>query len=111
MAPTAHTINWIEVTIQWIFFFALLSIFLYPAFTFKNLAKLHNRKGWVYFIVGLAVGIVGFNLGHVVVFPLRYYVVPKEYVTYLSLVLFLSAYLFYRFSFKYLDQYFTKSKE
>ena len=73
----------------------MLTVFFFPAFKFKNLAKEYNRKGWVYFVLGLAVGVVGFNLGHLVVFPLRYYV-PKEYVTYLSFVLLLSAYVLYR---------------
>jgi hypothetical protein len=103
--------TWLDVLVQWAFFFALLTVFLFPAFKFRNLAREYNKRGWVYFIVGLTVGIVGFNLGHLVVFPLRYYVVPQEHVTYLSLVLFLSGYICYRFSYKFLENYFAKIKE
>lgn len=111
MENDALSITWLDVLIQWAFLFAVLTVFFFPAFRFRILAKEYNKKGWVYFIVGLAVGIVGFNLGHLVVFPLRYYVVPREHVAYLSLVLFLSAYIFYRFSFKFLESHFTRIKE
>ena len=105
------SINWIEILMQWVFLFALLTTFLFPAFKFRNLAREHNKKGWLYFIVGLVVGVFGFNLGQLVVFPLKIYVVPQKYVVYLVAVLFLSAYLSYRFSYKFLKGYFLKSKE
>lgn len=105
------SIDWGSVITQWLFFFALLTIFFFPAFKFKNLAKEYNKKGWVYFFIGLAVGIIGFNLGQLVVFPLRNYVVPEKYVVYLVSVLFLSAYLFYRLSYKFLRNYLSKTKE
>ncbi len=103
--------TWLDVFVQWAFFFALLTVFFFPAFRFTKLAKRFNKRGWVYFFVGLAVGIVGLNLGHIVVFPLRYYVVPKEHLPYLSPVLFLSSYIFYRFSYKYLEKKFSQSHE
>lgn len=103
-------ITLVDALIQWLFFLVLLFVIFLPAFKFRILAKKFSRNGWVYFIIGLAVGILGFNLGHIVVFPLGNYVVPQEYVSYLSLVLFLSAYLFYRFSYRFLETYFTRSK-
>jgi hypothetical protein len=105
------SMDWPNVLLQWALFFALLAVILIPAFKFRNLAKEYNKRGWVYFIIGLGVGIIGFYLGQVVVVPLRYYVViPQEYVAYLILLLFLSAYLSYRFSYKFLKNYFTKSQ-
>jgi hypothetical protein len=105
------SIDWIEILKQWAFFFALMTAFFFPAFKFRNLAREHNKTGWVYFIVGLAVGIFGFNLGHLVLFPLRYWLVPQEYVVYLISLLFLSAYFFYKLSYKFLKSYFTRSLE
>jgi hypothetical protein len=107
----APAIDWPNILLQWGFLFAVLTVFLIPAFKFKNLAREYDRAGWVYFFLGLIVGFVGFNLGQVVAWPLRYYVVPPEYVVYLSPVLFLSAYLFYRVSYKFLKSYFSRSSE
>lgn len=105
------SIDWIDILKQWVFFFAIMAAFFFPAFKFRNLARAHNKKGWVYFIVGLIAGIFGFNSGQLVVFPLRYYVVPQEYAVYLVSVLFLSAYLFYKFSYKFLKSYFVRSEQ
>lgn len=80
--------DWASILLQWVFFFALMTALFFPAFKFRNLAQEYSKKGWVYFIVGLTVGIVGFNLGHLVVFPLRQ-VVSQKYFVYLTLVLFL----------------------
>ncbi len=100
-----------EELIQWVVFFAVMATFLFPAFKFRNLAIAHNKKGWVYFIIGLASGYFGFNLGQLIVIPLRIYFVPPEYVAYLISILFLSAYFFYRFSYKYLESYFIGNRE
>lgn len=104
------SIDWGSVLTQWVFFFGLLTLFFYPAFKFKKLAKDYNKKSWLYFFIGLAVGIVGLNLGQLVVFPLKNYVVPEKYAMYLIPVLFLSAYLFYWLCYKFLSNYFLKPK-
>lgn len=41
----------------WLFFFAVIGIMLVPAFQLKRIAKRNGRKGWVFFLVGIAVGI------------------------------------------------------
>ena len=103
------SINWVQVLMQWVMFFALLTVIFFPAFKFRNLAREYNRKGWLYFFLGMAVGIFGFNLGHLIGFPLRSYVVPKEYEVYTIWILFLSAALFYWFSYKFLEKYFMRN--
>lgn len=80
-------LSWMSVMLQWAFFFAIVGSLLLPAFRLSNLAKRHNKKGWIFFIIGLLVGIVGFNLGQLVVFPLRAYIVPEEYTSYLVFIL------------------------
>jgi hypothetical protein len=100
----------IDATIQWVFLFAIVIIFFVPAYKFGNLAGKYGKRAWVYFVVGLIVGIVGFSLGNLIVFPLKYYV-PREYFSYLTLVLFVSWYVFYRFSYQFLKTRFTGIKE
>lgn len=48
--------DYVAVLYQWLFLFALLGIFLFPAFRLKRIAKASGRKGWLYFLLGLGVG-------------------------------------------------------
>lgn len=105
-----HSAHWLDILIQWIFFFALVTVFLFPALRFRNLARTYNKKGWVYFILGLTVGGVGLNLGKPVAFSLQK-VVPQDHYAYLSLIIFFCAYLAYWFSYRFLKRHFAKNGE
>ena len=38
--------------------FSLISIILVPAITFREIAVRSNKKGWVFFLIGLGVGLI-----------------------------------------------------
>lgn len=50
--------NYFDVFIQWVIFFGLIGACTLPAILFADLARQHNKKGWIYLIIGLCVGIV-----------------------------------------------------
>lgn len=52
------------VLVQWVVFFGFFAILILPAFLYKKLARRFNKKGWLYFIWGLAVGVIGLNVVH-----------------------------------------------
>lgn len=58
-----NTINpdYYGVFIQWAFFFGLIGTWLVPAILFSDLARKHNKKGWVYFLLGLGVGMASMS--------------------------------------------------
>ncbi|MGC3944682.1 MAG: hypothetical protein QM762_09195 [Chryseolinea sp.] len=105
--PKVLTEDWTGVLIQWALFFGLMSIIFFPAFKFRNLARAYNQKGWVYFIVGLGIGFAALNLGHLLIIPLKGFVV-KEYQPYFISLLFITGFVVYWFSYKYLRRYFER---
>lgn len=48
--------DYLAVLYQWLFFFAIVGILLYPAFSLRRIAKQNGKKGWLFFLVGLAIG-------------------------------------------------------
>lgn len=60
--PNVVSPDYFMLLLQWLFLFALIAMFLVPAYLFRNLARKYNKKGWVYFIYGLVVGVVAFNI-------------------------------------------------
>jgi Na+/proline symporter len=86
--------QYLAVLLQWLIFFGLLSVWILPAFLFRNFAKRNNRKGWVYFIIGLAVGFVGLSLGSLMLRVLTPFLPPTETSPYFILVIFLIGYSF-----------------
>lgn len=49
--------DYLGVLYVWLFFFAALGFFLVPAFRLRKIAKAHGKKGWVFFLVGISIGI------------------------------------------------------
>jgi hypothetical protein len=84
--------DYLGVLIVWLYLFAILSIFLSPAVLYRNLARKHNKQGWVYFAIGIGVGSIGLELGKLAANALKPLVEQKENVSYLSIVIFLIAY-------------------
>jgi hypothetical protein len=54
---------YVQALMQWLFFFAILSIILVPAFLFRKIAIRNNKKGWMAFVLGLAIGGVALQIG------------------------------------------------
>src|SRR5688572_27255614 len=79
--------NYTQVLIQWLFFFALMSIIFLPALLFRKIAMKHNKKGWQFFLFGLAVGVFALNVGRLALYPLTGLIIADEYKPYLSVVL------------------------
>ena len=52
------------VLVQWVVLFGFLMIIILPGFLYKKLAKRFNKKGPLYFILGLGVGVVGLGVVH-----------------------------------------------
>lgn len=53
------------VLVQWVLFFGFCAILVLPAFLYKNLALKYNKRKWLYFFLGLAVGVIGLNVVHI----------------------------------------------
>ena len=62
MANEPLTEDYLGILTQWVFFFGIIGIWLTPAFLFKDVAKRHNKSVWLFFIIGLAVGFVCFQI-------------------------------------------------
>jgi hypothetical protein len=99
---------YLDVLIQWLFFFGLLSILLLPAFLFRNLARMYGKNGWLYFILGLIVGGVAINFGNAVAFLFKEFILPKRFIDYAWVVLLCSAFLFLWGAFKLLKHFFSR---
>lgn len=97
----------INILMQWLFFFGMLTVIFLPALLFRNLAVMYNKKGWVYFIVGIGVGIISFNLGHLVIAIFKYVINLEEITRYFGMFVFLPAFLFCWISFKFLKRTFS----
>jgi hypothetical protein len=60
----------IDVLIQWLFFFGLISILLVPAIIFRKIALKRNKKGWAFFLTGAGVGFVSLIIVRLLAFQL-----------------------------------------
>ncbi len=58
--------NWQAVIEQWLFLFMLLSVIFLPGILFANQANRNGRRGWVYFLAGLAVGILALTFSSLI---------------------------------------------
>ena len=61
------------VLVQWLVFFGFFAILILPAFLYKNLAKKFNKKVWLYFILGLIVGVIGLMVVHLFARCVQYF--------------------------------------
>jgi hypothetical protein len=53
MEPT-----YLDMLMQWLFLFGLLSVILLPAFIFKNIARANGKSQVMFCFVGVAVGLI-----------------------------------------------------
>lgn len=60
-------ISYTDVLIQWLAFFAVVSLILVPAMLLQKMARRENRKGWLYFLAGLGIGLVALQVGRIAV--------------------------------------------
>ncbi len=58
--------NFLSYLGTWLLFFVLVSYFMLPALLFQKIARRHNKKGWVFLLVGLFVGFLVVQIGTVV---------------------------------------------
>lgn len=81
--------DYIEVLIQWLMLFALMSIMVVPAIIFRRIALRLNKKGWVYFLVGAGVGLVSLQVARLLTSQLLEYKIVDAKENYLAaLILF-----------------------
>jgi len=103
------TEDWLGVFIQWSFFFYIVAILLLPGFLFMRVAKRHNRSGWVYFPLGLAVGFGSFRLSSLLLSIVRDSVQSEIIKKSLSWIVFLLALLFILISVRILKYIFSRN--
>jgi hypothetical protein len=60
--PTIIEDDYLGALLQWVVFFGFVSILILPALLYKKVAKKFNKKGWLYFIIGLVVGFIGLSV-------------------------------------------------
>jgi hypothetical protein len=86
-------IDYVGVLIQWLIFFGFLSIFLFPALMFRNIANRNGAKGWLYFIFGMGVGMLALQAGRLMIYILGSFIELHEGQPYLLIVMFITAYI------------------
>jgi hypothetical protein len=83
----------IGMLIQWLSFFGIASIFLLPAFLLWNIAKRNNERGWVYFLLGMALGVLALQAGRLMIYVCVTFVKSQKDQPYLFIVMFITAYV------------------
>jgi hypothetical protein len=53
-----HFMSYAQILIQYLFLMGLIGIVILPALVFRKIALRYGKKGWVYFLMGFAVGFV-----------------------------------------------------
>lgn len=68
----------IQILIQLLMLFAVLSMIVVPAIIFRDVALRSNKRGWLYFLIGLGVGLLAFAFGSLTARLLKYFeIVPR----------------------------------
>jgi hypothetical protein len=80
---------YVQVLIQWLFFFGIIGIIILPALLFRVTALRNNKKGWLFFIAGLALGFAALSLSRVVATRIIGLIVVQEQYKLLVSALFL----------------------
>lgn len=96
------------VLIQWAFFFGLVATWLIPAFLFRNMARSYNKKGWVYFLLGLSVGMVSMFVSGYLMGSIQELVSPEKALPYMIALFILPFFLMY-IALRYLRNFLSKS--
>ena len=53
----------IQILIQYLMLFAAVSIILLPAISFRDVAVRRNKKGWMFFFIGIGIGLASLGIG------------------------------------------------
>lgn len=85
-----------------------MSILFLPALLFRKIAMEHNKKGWLFFLFGLAVGMFALNVGRLALYPLTGLAIADEYKPYLSVVIFIVGYAIIFFAITFLRRKLTR---
>ena len=93
-----------QVLIQWLVFSGLMSVIFLPAFLFRKIAVKHNKKGWLFLLFGLAVGVFALNVGRLALYPLTELSIADRYQPYLLAVPFIVGYAVVFFAIKFLKE-------
>jgi hypothetical protein len=93
-----------QVLVQWIFFFALMSVIFLPAILFRKIAVQHNKKGWLFLLFGLAVGVFALNVGRLALYPLTSLSIADRYQPYLIAIPFVVGYVVVFFAIRLLKE-------
>jgi hypothetical protein len=49
--------DYLGILYVWLLFFAVIGIIVVPAFRMKRIAQSNGKKGWPFFLLGIAVGV------------------------------------------------------
>ena len=90
-----ESVDWMGMLLTWVFFFGLVTVIIFPAMKFRNLAKLHGEKGSLFFIAGLGVGLLGLTLGRIFMSWISTWMVPGHYSYLLASVFFIPPIIIY----------------
>jgi hypothetical protein len=83
---------YVQALIQWLFFFALVAIIFVPAFRFRKIALANNKKGWVFFLIGMGVGLVVLQVAKLAWWGLSQFQLNADYKHFLSIAIFVLAF-------------------
>ena len=72
--------DWMGVLIQWLFLFALLALIYFVGWLFGRLARKHEKQGWLYTIIGIALFLTGSYLGAEIDNLIKYVSPPQSFV-------------------------------
>ena len=69
--------SYIQVLIQWLMLFALISVIFFPAIMFRKIALANpsvkvnsHKKGWLYFLAGMGIGITSLIIARFITYLL-----------------------------------------
>lgn len=51
---------YIETLVEWLLLLALVAVLPISAFRFRKVARINNKRGWLYFMLGLGAGFLSF---------------------------------------------------
>lgn len=91
----SQSVGWIGMLANLAFFSGLVSVMIFPAMKFHDLAKRHGQKGWPFFIAGLGVGLLGLTLGRIFMSWVSTWVVPGYHSYFLASFLFVPPVIVY----------------
>jgi len=104
----SESVDWIGMLLNWVFFFGLVTVIIFPAMKFQNLAKRHGQKGWLFFIAGFGVGLLGLTLGRMFMSWVSTWVVPGYHSYLLASLFFIPPIIIYLIFYRVLKKNIAK---